>query len=71
MNPAHLAVYDGPTGSLEGTVRIDGPPAPAKTGVDFSACPDAEKMYGKLFREGPPEPDGPKVIGSGPTPGSP
>jgi hypothetical protein len=62
VNPAHLPPYTGPTGSVEGTIRIDGPPSPKSTGVSFSSCPDAEKMYGSLFREGPPGPDGSRPL---------
>jgi hypothetical protein len=62
MNPAHLPPYNGPTGSVEGTIRIAGPPALVTKGVDFSACPDGEKMYGTLFREGPPAADGTRPL---------
>jgi len=62
VNPAHLPPYTGPTGSVEGTIRVDGPPAPDAKGVDFSGCPDAARMYGKLFREGPPGADGSRPL---------
>jgi hypothetical protein len=62
VNPQHLPVYSGPTGSLEGTIRVEGPAAPERTGLDFSKCPEAEKFYGKLFREGPPDPDGKRPL---------
>jgi hypothetical protein len=58
MNPAHLPPYTGPTGSLEGTIRVDGPPSPEMKGVDYSRCPAAARVYGKVFREGPAGADG-------------
>jgi hypothetical protein len=58
MNPAKLPPYTGPTGSLEGTIRVDGPPSPEMKGVDYSRCPAAARMYGKLFREGAAGADG-------------
>ena len=62
VNPQHLPVYSGPTGSVEGTIRVEGAVAPDRTGLDFSKCPDAEKFYGKLFREGPPDADGKRPL---------
>ncbi len=58
MNPAHLPPYTGPTGSVEGTIRVEGPPSPDMQGVDVTSCPGAARMYAKLFREGPPGADG-------------
>jgi hypothetical protein len=52
VNPQTLPVYDGPTGSVEGTIRVKGPAAPPVR-VDTSRCPAALDTYGKLFREGP------------------
>jgi hypothetical protein len=52
LNPDHLPAYDGPTGSVEGTVTVSGDP-PVPTPADFSKCPDAEKIWGTSFREGP------------------
>jgi hypothetical protein len=52
VNPDKLPAYTGPTGSVEGTVTVIGDPAPA-TPQDFSRCPDAEKIWGHAFREGP------------------
>jgi hypothetical protein len=52
VNPDKLPAYSGPTGSIEGTITVTGDPAPA-TPADFSRCPDAEKMWGHAFREGP------------------
>src|SRR5205085_3109430 len=51
LNPDSLPAYTGPTGSVEGTVTIKGLKAAATPG-DFHKCPDAEKSYGVLFREG-------------------
>jgi len=52
LNPDNLPAYTGETGSVEGTVTVKGLPAPETPG-DFHRCPDAEKTWGKLFREGP------------------
>lgn len=62
VNPAHLPTYSGPTGSVEGTIRVVGPPAPERTGVDFSSCPAARDVYGKVFREGEPAADGSRPL---------
>jgi hypothetical protein len=62
MNPAHLPPYAGPTGSVEGTIRVAGPPSPVSKGVDFGTCPDGARMYGSLFREGPAGPDGSRPL---------
>jgi hypothetical protein len=62
VNPAHLPVYSGPTGSVEGTIRVAGPPAPDREDLDFSNCPEGRAVYGKLFREGPPGPDGTRPL---------
>lgn len=51
LNPDGLPAYTGQTGSVEGTVTIKGLKAPA-TPADFHKCPDAEKTWGTLFREG-------------------
>ncbi len=52
-----LPAYKGPTGSLEGTIWVKGEVAPDVV-ADFSKCPTGVKTYGKLFRDGPPNPDG-------------
>ena len=62
MNPGHATPYTGPTGSVEGTIRIQGPPAPDAEGLNFSFCPDGQGEYGKLFREGPAGPDGSRPV---------
>ncbi len=58
VNPSHLPPYDGPTGSVEGTVFVKGPEAPDVRGLVFTTCPAGLDTYGKLFREGPPRDDG-------------
>lgn len=62
VNPDHLPVYDGPTGSIEGRVTVIGDPSPTIT-ANFSKCPGAEKAYAKAFREGAPLPDGSRPLG--------
>jgi hypothetical protein len=62
VNPKHLPPYTGPTGSVEGTIRIDGPAAREVPGQDFTKCPDGERMYGREFREGPPQADGSRAL---------
>ena len=60
LNPDNLPMYAGPTGSVEGIVRVSGPPAQT-TGLSkatFSQCPDAEKEYGVMFRSGEPDDGG-------------
>jgi len=62
VNPQNLPVYDGPTGSVEGIIRVKGPAAPP-VHVDTSKCPAALDTYGKLFRDGPPDtPDGARPL---------
>jgi hypothetical protein len=61
LNPDNLPPYDGPTGSVEGRVTVTGDPAPSAP-LDFSKCPDAASVYGKVFREGAPLPDGSRPL---------
>ena len=62
LDPEGFPPYDGPTGSVEGTIRVEGPPAP-DVPVSTSQCPAALDTYGKLFREGRPEtPNGPRAL---------
>lgn len=61
INPNSSPTYRGATGSVEGTITVTGDPAPS-TGFDFSKCPDAERIYGKTFREGLPLPDGSRPL---------
>ncbi len=58
INPDHAPPYAGPTGVVEGTVYVSGPPAPPLMGKTYDKCRDAARMYGKTFREGPALPDG-------------
>lgn len=66
VNPDKLPAYTGPTGSVEGTIRVDGVPA-ASLGLSpasFAQCPAGEAFYSKAFREGTPAtPDGPRWLG--------
>ncbi len=62
VNPAHLPAYDGPTGSVEGIVRVSGPDAPDVPALDVKSCPAALDTYGKLFRAGPPGADGQRPV---------
>ena len=62
LNPQHLPVYSGPTGSVEGTILVIGPAAP-DVKIDTKQCPAALDTYGKLFREGTPAaPNGPRPL---------
>jgi hypothetical protein len=62
VNPQHLPVYSGPTGSVEGTILVIGPAAP-DVKVDTTQCPAAIDTYGKLFRDGTPAaPNGPRPL---------
>lgn len=58
VNPTHAPPYAGPTGVIEGTIFVSGPPAPPTMGKSFTKCPNGSKMYSKTFREGTPLPDG-------------
>jgi hypothetical protein len=61
LNPMHVPPYEGPTGSVEGTVYVTGPAAPS-VHVEAGKCPAAIDTYGKLFREGPARPDGSRPV---------
>lgn len=61
LNPSQLPPYDGPTGSVEGTVYVTGPSAP-DVHVDTAKCPAAIDTYGKLFRAGPALPNGSRPL---------
>jgi hypothetical protein len=58
VNRENLPPYDGPTGSVEGTVYITGDPPKVLPNLDFSKCPDGAAIYGKMFRDGAKLPDG-------------
>ncbi len=61
VNPDKLPTYEGPTGSVEGTVFVTGDP-PVATPADFSRCPDAEKIWGQSFRQGAPNASGARTL---------
>ncbi len=62
VNPQGLPPYSGPTGAVEGTIWVKGPPAPAMPPADYKRCPGAEQIYGKKFREGPAREDGARPL---------
>jgi hypothetical protein len=63
LNPYQLPAYSGPTGSVEGTVTIDGPPSPNLPLTGTAKCPAAIDTYGKAFRDGTPaKPGGPRPL---------
>lgn len=63
VNPMNVPEYNGPTGSVEGTISVVGPPSPPVHVADTGKCPAALDMYGKLFREGTPAtPNGPRAL---------
>jgi hypothetical protein len=62
LNPEGAPPYAGPTGSIEGTITVQGPPAPT-VAINTSQCPAALDTYGKLFRDGQAQtPDGPRPL---------
>ena len=63
LNPTKLPAYQGPTGSIEGTVFVLGPPSP-EIPIDARVCPAAIDTCGKQFRSGPPSrADGGRPLG--------
>jgi hypothetical protein len=53
VNPKGEPPYTGPTGTLRGTIRMEGDPSPELTGIKFPPkCAEAAATYGKLFRVG-------------------
>lgn len=53
VNPRGAAPYKGPTGTLKGTIRMEGDEAPTVTGLKIpSKCGEASATYGKIFRVG-------------------
>lgn len=53
VNPKGAAPYKGPTGTLKGTIRMEGDEAPTVTGLKIpSKCGEASATYGKIFRVG-------------------
>lgn len=53
VNPDKLPPYQGPTGSVEGTISVTGD-EPPRVEASFTKCPDGERTYGRAFRTGPP-----------------
>jgi hypothetical protein len=53
INPSHRAAYTGPTGAVEGVIKIKGDEAPVIEQKYGAGCSGAESTYGRLFREGP------------------
>ena len=51
LNPSGLPAYDGPRGSGEGVVDVDGEPPARRTGLDFRTCPAGERTHGATYRE--------------------
>ncbi len=62
VNPDHLPEYSGPTGVVEGNVYVTGDEAPPMMGKNFDKCPAAASVYSKAFREGPPLPNGSRLL---------
>jgi hypothetical protein len=52
INPRHAPPFAGPTGTVEGVVRVSGDAAPKKALDIPFACGEAYATYGKAFREG-------------------
>jgi hypothetical protein len=53
VNPKNQPPYSGPTGTLKGTVRMEGDPSPDSS-ITFppGRCGEAAATYGKVFRVG-------------------
>jgi hypothetical protein len=62
VNPENLPAYDGPTGSVEGTIYVSGDPSPPVMGKSYEKCPAAAATYDRMFREGAPRPDGTRPL---------
>jgi hypothetical protein len=62
VNPDGLPAYQGPTGSVEGTVLVQGPNAPDVPNLDVRTCPAGLDTYGKMFRSGHARDDGPRPL---------
>ena len=62
VNPQHLPVYTGPTGSLEGTITITGDPSPDVPALDYHKCPAGKDTYDKLFRVGATQSNGARTL---------
>lgn len=53
INPNHRPAFSGPTGSVQGVIRLKGDEAPEEQFKYSAPCTGAAATYGKLFREGP------------------
>jgi hypothetical protein len=64
VNPQNLPPYTGPTGSVEGTIRVVGAPAEEIPGspTDYKKCPAGAAMFGHAFREGKPDAKGAREL---------
>lgn len=62
VNPDKLPPYAGPTGSVEGHVRVVGDHALPTPNMDFARCPGAAKLWGKDFREADSTGTGPRAL---------
>jgi hypothetical protein len=62
VNRDHLPPYQGPTGSVEGTITVTGDPSPETKSRDFTKCPQAKEAFKHLFREGAARPDGSRLL---------
>jgi hypothetical protein len=51
-NAGHLPPYTGPTGVVEGTVKVSGDAPPKRALVIPFSCAEASAIYGRVFREG-------------------
>jgi len=54
LNPNGVPAYAGATGSVEGTIYVEGDEAPPAEGKNFAKCPDAVRTRGRVFRSGAP-----------------
>ena len=61
VNPDKLAPYNGPTGSVEGTIEVTGDRA-RETPADFARCPEAAGTWGHAFRESEPLKNGHRLL---------
>ena len=52
VNPSNSPPYEGPTGAVEGTVRMAGDEPPEVPLRLPPSCTGAKRTYGRLFREG-------------------
>lgn len=62
VNPDKLPAYAGPTGSVEGHVRVVGDRAVPTPNMDFTRCAGAAKLWGKDFREADGTDKGPRAL---------